>query len=381
MTGHRSLAAVALSAIVAVTSLMGCAADTGDEDSETLDDEEALTSGDPKGVDIGFNAGHADQFDYFDDFYGKNPSPEAGPRLCHAYTWWRVGEAPVPPAVTINAQAEPLTRAHLTYWFERAKGHCDEALISFKARYSGKPPKESDYKAAIEAFFKADFPKATGFKGKLAFVPWNEPNNKAKDGTGLIDERIEPELAARYYLVVERECKKHGCKVAAGDLASNGNMWNDFNVDDKPASYLDRYKAEIAKRADDYGVPSRPKYFAFHPWHDANAYLNTGNHCGTYAQCTTRRLLKSMSGSWSKVELWDTEVGVDQTADPIPDDEQACGAAFLMRLTVLGDRVTRLYYTRLHGGGGQLIDKNHKARPALGILQRRETSYKGHKCK
>jgi hypothetical protein len=366
-----------------------------------VDGENAASSseelnGNPADIDIGFNGG-PDQFDYFADFFGAS-SIHPGRRLCHTYVHWNVAQEP--PAMG-NARSPGGSRALLEYWLKQAEGRCDEALISFQGEKPGNPPSDSAVSKAFADFLATPWARETGFTGRFAFTPWNEPNNPAGSGNGL-GKVIPPELAAAYYLTMAHQCASHGCEVAAGDFASNGNTWNDFewncandniapsmlchtpsseNPDNRPASYLDRYKNYIANHTTEHQLPEgfRPKAFAFHAWRDVNEYLHTGSHCSSYGDCTTRRLLTSLGGSWGGVQIWDTEVGVDQDAAPISNGEQACGAAFLVRLSALSPRITRVYYTRLHGGTGELLD-GHVARPALDVLARRETSY-GKECK
>ncbi len=383
-----------LTSLVAVA----CSGAPGDESSQNAE----AVSGSSLAIDIGFNGG-ADQFAYYDDFE-KASSIRPGPRLCHWYVSWNVGEQA--PGMG-NGNSPGGSRAYLEYWLHEAEGHCDEALISFQADTPGAPPSEQRFTAAFGAFLAVPWSQQTGFSGSIAFTPWNEPNNPTPAGNGL-GQVLEPELAARYYLSMSRLCAQHGCKVAAGDLASNGSWWNDFewncaddnvptsslchersslNTDGAAASYLDRYKNYIVNLASGYGLGSgfRPKYFAYHGWHDANEYLDSGNPCADYGDCVTRRLLQSLGGSWAGTEIWDTEVGVDQSSTAIADGTQACGAAFLLRLTAINRRITRLYYTRLHGGGGELVkcvqsngvEDCHSARPALRVLAERETHVSG----
>lgn len=372
----------------------GCIAPTGTEAEGTTD--EAL-AGNPADIDIGFN-GPPDQFAYTDDFYAAS-TVHPGPRLCHTYVAWNVAEQ---PAGMGDSGSKPGERPWLEYWLHEAEGHCDEALISFQSHTRGNPPRVSDFAAAFEAFLAVPWRAETGFTGKLAFTPWNEPDNQGGAGNGL-GQVIEPERAAAYYLSMVKPCERHGCKVAAGDFASNGNWWNDFewncandnvpsselckqaspeNPGHEPASYLDRYKDYIANHAREFGLPDgfRPAYFAFHGWHDANEYLHAGNHCGSYGDCVTRRLLKSLGGSWGGVQIWDTEVGVDQDGPPISDAEQACGAAFLVRITAVSPRIKRLYYTRMHGGTGELM-RSHLERPAFEVLAERRTQFAGGHCR
>ncbi len=376
-----------ISASLVAFAQTACGADSGN-DASVADNADAL-SGNPKAVNIGFNGG-ADQFAYYDDFFAV--SQHAGPRLCHTYVVWNVAEQ---PAGMGNAQSHGGSRAYLEYWLHEAIGHCDEALVSFQAHAPGKAPTVTEFARAFAAFVTTSWARQTGFTGTFSFTPWNEPNNGASSGDGL-GAAIPPDLAAAYYLSAVRACEAHGCKVAAGDFASNGGMWNDFewncandNVDPqslcrtkssanpggKPASYLDRYKNYIANHAHEYGLGNgfRPKYFAFHGWHDINGYLDSGEHCVDYAHCATRRILTSFGGSWGGVELWDTEVGVDQDRAAISDEEQACGAAFLLRLTTISRRVTRLYYTRIHNGTGELL-RGHTPRPAMFVLAHRDSA-------
>ena len=74
--------AYALAAAVA-----GCApvdVDTGDAESEL--------AGDARKLDIGFD-GYADQFAYYDDFFGAAKFTP-GPRLCHGYVAWNIANQP-----------------------------------------------------------------------------------------------------------------------------------------------------------------------------------------------------------------------------------------------------------------------------------------------
>jgi len=381
-----------------VVLLAACAAptDDGDEDAEALEEGEAL-SGSPNELIVGFNGG-PDQFDYWPDFFGEQTVKT--PRLCHTYLAWNIAGEPAAPA---DAKADPGTRPWFQAWIERAKGTCDEALVSFKAHANGKPPSEHAYRDAVKKFLETNWGSV-----KLAILPWNEPNNPAPDGNGL-GVKIEPELAAKYFLQTARLCKTHGCKAIAGDFASNGNFWNDYewncasaDVDAKDPtvcheptdkatgapSYMDRYKAIIQRHAKDYDLAEnfRPTAFAYHGWHDVNSYFDPkapDPHCSSYATCATRRVIRNLSGSWAHVDIWDTEVGVGQFADRAPDPTtQACTAAFMIRLhTKPTDRIKRIYITRLRGGPGTLVLADHTKRDALEVIAKRETTYAKAKCR
>jgi hypothetical protein len=363
-----------------------------DDTSETAEE----LSGSPDAINIGMNGG-PDQFTYFEDFLKVSTVTQAGPRVCHTYVSWNIAKQK-PGA---GSTSEPGSRAWFESWIKAANGHCDEALISFKAVPTAdngtgtRIPSVAEFTSAFETFLTTKW----GFTGKFAFTPWNEPNNGADSGDGLGD-KIPADHAAELYLKMRRRCAPPGCKVAAGDFASNGGMVNDFKFNCpsdivsesqlcKEASYLDRYKNYIANHADDKdpGAPHvlkkdfRPEYFAYHGWYDINTYVNEGNHCGDPNKCATRELLKNLGGSWSNVEIWDTEVGVGQDGEAALDQtEQACGAAFLVRITSkLSKRITRIYYTRMHGGNPTLFDGD-KPKLALAVLADRRTSYPA-KCR
>jgi hypothetical protein len=367
----------------------------GDEGA-TTDDTGGITSEavNPNHLNIGFNDGFTNEFDFYQDFFNLNVPTL--PRLCHTYVAWDV--ATQQPHTGLVSDAT--TRAFIDDWFAHAQGHCDEALISFKAPHHGNPPPTATYAAAFDKFARTNWAAETGFTGKLAFTPWNEPNNGADDGNGL-GAPLDARVAARYYLAAERSCRVHDCKVAAGDFASNGDFWNAFewnceNDNVSPSalcnakssvnkaklgsSYLDRYKNEIVNSATEFGLPTnfRPTYFAYHGWHDTNGYLAVADHCTSYGTCALRRILKSFGGSWQAVELWDTEDGIGQKG-ALGDTAQADGAAFMIRLQSITSRVRRLYITRLHGGSDQLL-VGHAPRPAACVLARRQRTYAGGAC-
>jgi hypothetical protein len=367
----------------------------GDEGADTDDGGVTSAAVNPNNLNIGFNDGFTSEFDFYPDFF--NLRAPTLPRLCHTYVAWDVATQPA----HTGQISDPTTRAYIEDWFAHAQGHCDEALISFKAPHSGDPPSTGTYADAFDKFAAANWTAETGFTGKLAFTPWNEPNNGADDGNGL-GAPLDARLAARYYLAAERSCRNHACKVAAGDFASNGNFWDAFewnceNDNVSPStlcntkssvnkgkvgpSYLDRYKNEIVNRATDFGLPAsfRPTYFAYHGWHDTNGYLANADHCTSYDTCALRRILKSFGGSWQNVELWNTEDGIGQKG-ALGDEAQADGAAFMVRLQSITSRVRRLYVTRLHGGSDQLIVGHGQLRPAACVLARRQRTSAGGAC-
>ena len=373
-----------------VSDVDGVAADGDGNDGEGVSPEAVSAST----IDIGFD-GFADQFGDYSTFYAIDKTHT---HLCHGYFAWNVGSQP-PKSGDPSDQS---SRAYLDNWLAAAEGHCAEVLIAFKSMSNRAALDEDDFTTAFQDFVDTDWEAETGFTGKFDFSTWNEPNNPGTAGNGL-GVQIEANLAARYYMNATKLCRSHDCEVVAGDFATNGTMWDDLewncandNVEldqlcaehssENPAhaaaSYLDKYKNEIAQHRDDtryaLGADFHPMVFAYHGWHDTNEYLGDGAHCDSYGDCAARRLETSLGGMWSATDIWDTEDGMGQNG-ALSDHDQACGAAFLLRLATITSRVKRVYITRLSGGTDELIDASG-ARPALGVLANREKTYESD-CK
>ncbi|MGZ3419545.1 MAG: hypothetical protein ACXVEF_23965 [Polyangiales bacterium] len=357
---------------------LGCSADVADDGSCEYSAESLKAHA--HHFDVGMS-GYLPELPYLQKFRAAAGSSVTGPRLCHAYTYWDIARHDPPGGTGTHS------RAGLIDWFAKVVGGCDEVMITFQGQQGHDHVEPLPDVSAFESAFVA-FHALTGagqplaaWNGKVTYTAWNEPNNPAPSGNGL-NQVIPPERAADYYLAARRHCAPvHGCKIAAGDLATNGATANDiewncandgadnttshcqqpspFNKSGKPPSYLDRYKHEIDRRAPAFGLKTgfRPEVFAYHPWHDVNGYIESKKPCTGYEDCTTRRLLQSLGGSWGGVEIWDTEIGVGLQTDPAPSRAtEACGAAFLVRLTDLSPRITRVYYMRFGFGNGPLFD-------------------------
>lgn len=378
------------------------------------------------------------------------------PRRCHIYTYWNIANVPFPPGVPDATGAQ--NQADLKTWLTGAgKADCDEVLVTFKG--AGRknaagdpvredPPPSEAYKTSFGDFLTMALSLDAGYwRGRLSFTAWNEPNNPALGGNGL-DEQLSPEKAAEYYLIAQNICneKSKGCAqydnaglVAAGDFATNGSMGeftdpnggsagsiavnchNDealedgglkcgsrssYNPNGWGPSYLDRYKFYIASHVAGYSNLKsgwRPHYWAYHPWHDVNSYIDSNASCPDYEHCTTRRLLASLTDSWGSADIWDTEISVGQQngtleADARPrihsDQEgqialrsdkegwisepkamfdsqtKPCGEAFLAQLTKLSPRVRRLYYMFYGYSNGALLTAGNPQPPPLATLER-----------
>jgi hypothetical protein len=346
-------------------------------------------------------AGQTSELVAYTTFRTANHTPASEPRLCHTYTYWDIAHHDPSGASGTH------TLAGLKTWLVQAQGACDEVMITFQGAQLATPtaaPSVAAFEQSFVAFLSV--PEVVSWQGKLSFTVWNEPNNQANSGNGL-QNPLSAELAAQYYLAARKHCDPAaGCKVAAGDFATNGNLWNDLewncandndpantpthcaapsskNPTNAPPSYLDRYKNYIALHATSFGLPSgfRPEYLAYHPWHDVNSYINSNLPCSTYSNCATRRLLTSLGGTWGGVEIWDNEIGVGlQNASP-PDENttQPCGAAYLVRLTELDARITRVYFMHFAGSNGPLLDGN-MLRPAGVVLGTHAKVYAGASC-
>lgn len=315
-----------------------------------------------------------------------------GARYCHAYLSWDIAEQPV--------GSGPLKKEGSRSWFEdwlkSGQGHCDRALLTFKhidnvtVHDVGKYPNPAEYEAAMAAFFHTDW-SYTGWKGAFDFTAWNEPQNAARSGDGLTTE-IPARNAADYYLALRKHCLPSAdCAVAAGDFASNGQLWQTFVqncADDSAslcagASYMDEYKHWIMADVSNYGFKAafRPEVFAYHGWDDINNYINAGRHCDDPKRCTTSALFKALSEStWSGATIWDSEIAAGQNPESNPEPVvQACAASYLLRLTVsAGHRITRLYWTQPYVASGKffsMFDSNGNSKPAFAVMTEHNVAY------
>jgi hypothetical protein len=350
-------------------------------------------------LDIGFN-GPVHQLAYTPQFYAATSAfyksighASPGPRLCHAYLSWDIGQQPKGSG---DSKREG-TRAWLEDWLKHAQGECDQALLSFKyidgvSKNDGFPT-PADFEAAFVAFQNISW-DYTGWKGTFAFTPWNEPNNGAPSGDGL-HEPVDAHLAADFYLAIRKHCALPSCSVAAGDFGSNGHLGDGFVQNcahDEAdlcarATYMDRYKHFLAVDAPSFGLAAgtsfRPEIFAYHDWDDINDYIKGNPNCDTLTNphCTSLVFVASLSrDSWDKSELWDTEVGAGQNPQSNPDPVmQACAASFLLKLTATASpRITRIYYTRPYENDGQhwsLYQPSGQPKPAFTVLANRILNY------
>lgn len=348
---------------------------------------------------MGFN-GPDSQFPYTDTFYSATEAyyqslgrQMPGVRYCHAYLSWDIAEQPVGSG-NINKEG---TRNWFENWLSNAQGHCDEALITFKY-ISGVStgtgfPTPATYEAAFVAFQNTSW-FYTGWTGRFAFTPWNEPNNGHPSGDGL-HVKLDPHIAADYYLAIRKHCLPSSCTVVAGGFGSNGHLGRGYvqncASDSAPlcvnATYMDIYKHYLMADAPSYGLAGgmsfRPEIFAYHGWDDVNDYIHKNPNCDSISDssCTTYVLLKSLSqDTWKFVKIWDTEVGAGQYGHTNPNAvTQACAASFLLRLTATaGQRITHIFYTKAYMSNGKywsLFDSSGTEKPAFYVLADRNISY------
>jgi hypothetical protein len=390
-----------VSAIAVSTVLALAACGTTHPSTQTSTSTANPVATNAQAIAIGFN-GPDVQIPYMDQFYAAQTAyyqsigatAPTGTR-CHAYLSWDIAQQPVGSG-PVGTEG---SRAWFEDWLSNMQGHCTEALITFKyisgITISATPPTNTDYQAAIAAFLGTSW-SYTGWTGTLVYEAWNEPNGAGGAGDGYTVQ-LTPQQAADYYLVLRSLCTTK-CSAAAGALYSNGQGYLDFVqncADDTQtpcydASYIDQYKYYIVTDAPTFGLPStfRPEIFSYHDWDDTNDYQNDTyptNQCESTARCTTRALLIALGDStWSKTQIWDTEVAAGQDPQSNPTDTvQACTVSFLLRLTAgLGTRITRIYYTQPYidvasvgGEYGALFDATGAPRPAFAVLADRDVSY------
>ncbi len=171
---------------------------------------------------------------------------------------------------------------------------------------------------------------------------WNEAN---MCGVGTCHK---PELVARYYTLIRRNCP--GCKVVAADLLDQPNMvgW-----------------ARAFRRAARF----EPKYWGLHDYIDANRFQTT----------RTASLLKAVRG-----EVWLTEIGGlvarrNRSNIKLPQGRAHAARAtrFIFdRLARLDRRVARIYIyhwrssTPRDSWDSALIGADGRPRPSLAIVKR-----------
>ena len=397
-------------------------------------------------INIGFGGmGHtAQQFEFsgMTEFFDASVLPDsaAHPRICHVYLPWNVGF----PAVA-DPKSEPekqvnATKADFEDYLQsdnpngpgatKFKNPCEDVLVSFKGTsvpdpknknkiIKGEEPSGPDddptkcphcFGSAVREFLRTYWSQWATHGRTFSFTAWNEPNNPALPGNG-IGTKLSPERAAAYFLVLQNICNEgiYGCKVAAGDMESNGgdnqaNGIHDYETHCDPdigatpcakASWLDSYKSAIAKNAKLHGLKEgfRPAYWAFHGWQEMNqvVYYGLSDPCKSdpKTKCAMTMMQASLKGTWSHGELWDTETGVAQkdphaktkTSAAVPtigDELQAKGAAYLLSASKDGG-VTRIYYQGVEPGPWK-ITCGGKPRPSFCVLANRYTKFPEGDC-
>lgn len=103
--------------------LSGCL--MGDEPIDNSDGDEgeieAAATGNVNQLNIGFNDGHLNQFDYYPTFFDASPS-HSGPRLCHAYFSWDIAyQPPTNKDVICDPEPDLSSRKFVHCWFKKAQ--------------------------------------------------------------------------------------------------------------------------------------------------------------------------------------------------------------------------------------------------------------------
>lgn len=243
-------------------------------------------------------------------------------------------------SVAWNALLHPRQRAELDAWVAGASLMGAEPLITLarSATATGRtytPPTGGQY---LREFLRM----RKRYPTVKTWSAWNEAN---MCGVGTCRR---PELVARYYTLIRRNCP--GCKVLAADLLDQPNMisW-----------------ARAFRRAARF----EPKYWGLHGNIDANRFQTT----------RTVSLLKALRG-----EVWLTEIGGlvarrNRSNIRLPQGKAHAARAtrFIFdRLARLDRRVARIYIyhwrssTPRDSWDSALIGADDKPRPALAIVKR-----------
>jgi len=231
-------------------------------------------------------------------------------------------------------------RADLDAWIAGSRLMGTDPLITLaRSRKTNgrsyRPPTAARYLREFRRFRKR-YPDVTTWSA------WNEANHC---GVGTCKK---PELVARYYNAIRRNCP--GCKVLAADLLDQPNMV--------------KWALEFQRAA-----RWQPKYWGLHDYIDANRFQTT----------RTAALLKAVRG-----EVWLTEIGglvARRNGSKIKLRQGKAHAAratrFIFdRLARLDRRVTRIYLyhwrssTPRDSWDSALIGADDRPRPALAVVKR-----------
>lgn len=180
------------------------------------------------------------------------------------------------------------------------------------------------------------------YPGVKTWAAWNEAN---MCGVGTCDQ---PELVARYYTALRRNCP--ACKIVAADVLDQPNM----------VSWVKRFRR---------AARFEPKYWGLHGYIDANRFQTT----------RTTALLQAVRG-----EVWLTEIGGlvarrNNSTIRLPQGKAHAARAtrFIFdRLARLDRRVGRIYIyhwrsaTRHDSWDSALVGSDGVARPALAVIKR-----------
>ncbi len=229
--------------------------------------------------------------------------------------------------------------ADLDRWIEGARAAGAQPLITFARSRSERrrhsPPGPAEFLTQFRRF-RARYPAVR------SYVTWNEANH-CGEGTCR-----RPELVARYYSAIRRNCK--GCKVVAADLVDQPNLVSWVRAFRRAARF-------------------EPRYWGLHNYVDANRFATT----------RTAQLLRAVKG-----EVWLTETGglvARRNRSTTKLRQGRVHAAKVTRfifdrLARLSPRITRIYVyhwsssTRRDTWDSALIGSDGAPRPALAVLRR-----------
>lgn len=191
-------------------------------------------------------------------------------------------------------------RAEIDAYLNLANTLHIDVLVTFgNSRANGRDRPTPSQLAAVLRIFRQRYPWVT------EFATWNEPNLQGS----------APELTARYWRALRRECPR--CTILAADMVDTANM----------KRWIKRFRKVSRKE---------PKYWGLHNYVDANQFRSTG----------TRGILSATRG-----EVWLTETGGvvernngSKIAFATGADHAAQAVRFIFdRLVPINRRIRRVY--------------------------------------
>jgi hypothetical protein len=262
---------------------------------------------------------------------------EQAPGVFSSAWWQRLDVRDVRHVVAWDALAFGWQRAELDVWMAAARAAGARVLLGFGHSRSETRrrilPSPSRFRRELRRF-RARYPWVRDY------LTWNEANHCSQPTCR------RPDVAARYYNVLRRECR--GCRIVAADVLDTRRM---------PA-WLRAFRRHAHGTRFIWGL---------HNYIDANRFRTRG----------TRALLRAVRG-----DVWFTETGglvERRNGSPIDFPENVWHAAratrWVFRLARLSPRVKRVYFYHWQPArapaswDSALVDERGVPRPAYDVVR------------